>query len=350
MADFGIVVGIDTYPGFTSLRGPRNDADAFYDWLTDPGRGNVLPANVRRLKCNGPPPPNIDAAVPNKQTLDMLFKPFVTNGAANRKSGERLFVYLAGHGFADNNNVDSAALLSADAERGWPAHLAVLAYVDFLQRSATFDEIILLMDACRDANLSWIVSPPQLPVIISSANARKVKVFKGYGTYFGDVSREKDVGGGVYRGVFTLALLDALEHAQPEPDGRLLGSKVKDYFHNVFPTFAVKPTDEAEIDVDDQRDVVFMRYPVMVPAPPPDDGMFYQMAPPPMPSQKAIRVTVPAGDVGKRLVVSGATPRDFTIPLADFLMYLDPGLYKARIDGEAKSVLFEVPVNDAISL
>ena len=43
--DWAIVVGIDTYfdPNLPSLKGPANDAQAFYDWVTSP-EGGAVPA------------------------------------------------------------------------------------------------------------------------------------------------------------------------------------------------------------------------------------------------------------------------------------------------------------------
>ncbi len=362
MADYGIVIGIDAYPGLTTLKGPRNDANAFYAWLTDKNKGNVPPENVSRLECNGPVPGlTVRNAVPTRQLLDDLFRPLAEAAGAGEKYGERLFIYLAGHGFADNRDPDSAALLSAEANQNWPAHLAVLAYVNLFRRMATFDEIIVLIDACRVPDLSWPIAVPTIADPVSSPEAKKVKYFVGFGTYFGDVSREKNTGGGVYRGVFTLALMDALAHAQPEPDGRLLGSKVKTYIDHYFKDFAVKPNDEAEIDANTARDVVFMTYP---PAVAEDGGGvaegISESAPVlemkgvqqllATPTQKTICVTVPDADVDKRLLITGAGVKAIPITAALFFVDLEPGAYKAQVEGQAASILFEVPVDDAITL
>ena len=75
MADHAVVIGIDTYPGMSNLKGPSNDANAFENWLIDPNGGKVDPNNIDKILTRDYPDiNNIDDAHPVVSDLENLFR------------------------------------------------------------------------------------------------------------------------------------------------------------------------------------------------------------------------------------------------------------------------------------
>lgn len=328
MSDHAIVVGIKTYPGLQNLDGPCNDALAFRDWLLDPDGGNLDPGNVRvRLTSDYPAPNGVGDAHPTASDLADLFRDLIRRAAVGEHIGERLFVFVAGHGFADSQDIDSAALFAANAEFLFPLHVAVMHYVSFLQRAWAFEELIVIMDSCRSTNPMHEISKPALPRINPHPNSGRVKVFVGFGATFTQVAREKEFDGEV-RGVFSMALLDALENAKPNRLGRVTGSIVKKYVHNGIRKFADNV--DAEIEADEHKDVLFVARP-----------------PTGIPIEFRIREAL----IGKQLVVLFGGREEVhreVVVASPVSVPLEPGLYTATI-GET-FVNLEVPVNDTVTL
>ena len=55
--DYGLVVGVDHYPEYRSLRGACADAKIFYTWLSDNDEGGGVPEDNRRLLLSTRLPP-----------------------------------------------------------------------------------------------------------------------------------------------------------------------------------------------------------------------------------------------------------------------------------------------------
>ncbi len=339
VSDHAIVVGIQSYPGISPLKGPCNDAQEFFDWVTSPEGGGVDPADASLcLSTDFPDPAAPVEAHPVLTELDNLFRPLVLRAMASPPVGERLFIYVAGHGFADTQDMDSVALFTADAEPMYPIHLAVKAYADWFRRNWAFQEILVLADCCRSTNTFHAIAPPHLPRTSGHAHASRVKVFFAFATGWKEVARERDMGGGRYRGIFTAAVMEALEKAPPNRLGRVTGTAVKNYVHTVMKKYAGEmEVSPPVIDARAEKDVLFaLRRTV--------------------PGQAVAFLTTP-DRVGRELVVSDGS---FTeahrgpIPATSFTLELVPGLYKARLSGDNGSAplptLFEVPTHDPIQL
>src|SRR5262245_29073849 len=104
--DCAIIVGIERYldSGLGGLGGAKRDARRFYDWLTS--AGGVPPARVIFL-------PAPDAALdPTIQEIDDAFVSLCAPAKATWRLGRRLYIYLSGHGVAQNWH--EASLLAAD--------------------------------------------------------------------------------------------------------------------------------------------------------------------------------------------------------------------------------------------
>lgn len=333
MTDHAIVIGIDVYPGLNNLKGSLNDAKEFRDWLLNPSGGNIDPVNLDHCILEVEPDTSeVDDAHPTRDELEDLFRPLVKKAAKGKHIGKRLFVFCAGHGFADSQDAKSAALFAANAESTFPLHLAVLYYVNFLQRAWAFDEIIVVLDSCRSTNPMHEIGKPQLPRINPHANSGKVKVFVGYGAIFNSVSREREFDG-ISRGIFTMAFMDALKNAKPNTRGRVTGSMVKNHVHNVIEKFAgdvdIGPI---EIDANEKKDVLFLRRePNGVP-------VEFELDP----AHHGLELVILFG--GQELVHrQSITDSRVSIPL-------EPGLYIAQIEIAQVTVQFEVPVNEKVRL
>ena len=71
LADRALVVGINRYPGISSLSGAENDAQDFYKWVIDPAGGAVKKADALLiLSSDFPPPPGPDFAQPAKEQIE----------------------------------------------------------------------------------------------------------------------------------------------------------------------------------------------------------------------------------------------------------------------------------------
>ena len=103
MPDQAVVIGIDAYPGMYDLHGPCNDSLAFRDWLVDPEGGGLSGEDdVALLRTSDFSwPADIQDAHPILDELQTLFRPLVARAAESEHVDGRLFIYVAGHGFAD---------------------------------------------------------------------------------------------------------------------------------------------------------------------------------------------------------------------------------------------------------
>ena len=334
MADHGIIVGIDTYPGISNLKGPCNDAEKFFEWLTDPAKGGADSGNVQMVRSSDFDTPNsVSDAHPACSELYQLFRPFAEKALEGTHHDGRLFLYVAGHGFADSQNPDSAALYSAEASIAFPVHLAMQAWASFARLHWVFDEVILISDACRDSLMLNQVVPPPLPVFPAHANASKVKHFEGYGAGYNQKAREREFDG-VTRGIFTEAMMDALEKAKPNRLGRVTGSVIKAHIHNVISAKAGPVTIEPpDIRVNDDMDVLFIERQTT----PGSETTF--ITGPEHRGHKLVIESWPDVDVAHAVIGAGHT-----------VLPLKPGLYRARIVETGDKTTFEVPGNATVTL
>lgn len=329
MADHAVVIGIENYPGLNNLAGPCNDAENFINWLSNAQGGGLDSRHiVSKLSRDYPPPHNVYDAHPALNDLEALFRPLVVKAANGQHTEGRLFIFLAGHGFADSQDANSAALFTANAEFLYPLHLAVLDYANFFKRTWAFDEIIVIMDACRSTNPLQEISRAQLPRVSPHPNSNKVKMFIGLATGFNQVARERDVGGTV-RGIFTMALLDALDNAPANRMGRVNGTAIKRHIHNTIDHFAgdlqVSPP---EIDADEDKDVLFLKRRT--------SGIATHFHFGPEHYQQTLIIKFGGVNEVHRSTIQSSP---VSVPL-------QPGLYKAQLAESQSAKNFEVP-NDA---
>ena len=220
--DRAIVVGISHYPGLdteeTKLAGPENDARDFIEWLTSSAGGDVPNGSVCRiLSSDYSPAADPSRAKPTtealREAIDQLHDLGKNHGG---RAGRRLYLFLAGHGFAPD--VDEAALLMANAAKGRTGHhFPGRLYANWFRQAEFFKEVVLFMDCCRE---NYPRSPLQKCHLEIVTGHKEAHYCYGFATSFSRPARESADSDGVVHGVFTTALLAGLRY------GPLRGDKV----------------------------------------------------------------------------------------------------------------------------
>ena len=240
--DYAIIVGINRYPAFTPLHGPEADAQRFRDWLVSPLGGNVALSNVSMIVS---PDPQALTAADAQPTLDTVKRAFRTHwervlaAKKTNRIGRRFYIFLSGHGITPSKaamaNLDDAALLMADSSIGiLDGHVLGGAWADRFRNAAAFDEIVLLMDCCRD--LKDNVSPtgaPFLPEIVSDQRD-SVKYFYARAAELDSKAWDQQLGNPPdYHGVFSFALMNALQDESVcDSQGRLTSAVLAEYLRS----------------------------------------------------------------------------------------------------------------------
>jgi uncharacterized caspase-like protein len=333
---YAIIVGITTYPdaSLKDLRGPVRDAKEFCQWLVDPAGGDMDEQNIKCLLTTDfhpPDPTGPQDAHPIPNEIDALFEKYVSRGLQGRV-GERLYVFVAGHGFSDPQDIETNCLYAANARSYFPYSTAITHYASWFYRNAVFDEIVLIMDCCRTTNPMHCVNPPPLPVLQGSARASRVKRFYAFATGWGQETREKDFGGGLWSGIFTDALLKALRNAKPDSQGLVTGMVIKNYVHNVIDSIAgdiaVNPP---EIQVDSNRDIIFKE----------SANTAIHSVEIVLETHTGQETLVIYDSTGNELLQETAVNRSVKVDL-------EPGFYKVVVANTDRKKLFEVPADEEV--
>lgn len=254
--DRAVVVGINRYPALGDLEGPENDAHAFVEWLRSPQGGDVPEENVALILSSDYDAPN-DAkrAEPTVVAVDRAFDELVELAdEKGGKAGTRLYVFMAGHGFAPD--MRTAALLMANAAKGRTGyHVPGLPYADWFRQSASFDEVVLFMDCCRERYPRAPLRPPPYDLLSATKPSR---YFYGLATEWSRAARERPSGDKV-RGLFSEALVAGLSGKARDERGAITGASLMKYVYNAVrmggdpgqplqePEFM--PTDEAAASI-----------------------------------------------------------------------------------------------------
>ena len=235
--DYAVVIGINWYPGLSHLDGPVNDAHNFRAWLLDAVGGNVPDRNIKMILSPATPDAmNRSNAKPARDMIIEAFEAILDQKDDRGRIGRRLYIYMSGHGFAPE--VDDSALLMANASPRFIHHIPGRPYANWFHSSAKFDEIVLLMDCCRD-DLSMAPFQPPPWREEHSTNAAYVKRYFVFATRpFQPAAEIPIFEAGKTQGIFTTAFLAALKMAKRDDEGKLWGQAVKDFVLNHMPKLA----------------------------------------------------------------------------------------------------------------
>lgn len=225
--DFAILVGISVYPnpGFSTLSGPSKDIVLMRKWLTD-AAGGAIPDDKEHIVIIESPEPypqvdDPDKAPPVAEAFDIEFRKLLRKRMglkADRVKG-RLYLYFSGHGFCNRrmNRDSEAALYSANATKEYYDHIYGTQYARVAKGKALFQEIVLIMDCCRDSEVNREPTPRPYTDTPDDGLAAEAQLLAIYAVPKGGKAQERVVQerGGEVHGLLTHALIQALDEARP---------------------------------------------------------------------------------------------------------------------------------------
>jgi hypothetical protein len=220
--DWAIVIGINQYPklsGVSPLQGAVDDAWRFHKWLTEPQGGDVPPNHIATLIQGA----SANLAEPTRSQLGAYVENNFLPILPQRPFGRRLYLYFSGHGISPTGqeSIRNAALLMANAVMPTPLlHIPGNLLAEGMRSSAYFEEVILIMDCCRDFQKNVI--PSSFDFIDPMDIGKICTLFEAYATTWASKARELPIPPtNEVHGVFTHSLLEVLK------SGRMTGAVLK---------------------------------------------------------------------------------------------------------------------------
>lgn len=237
LSDYALVVGINLYPGLTSLEGAENDARDFHAWVTSREGGGVATANATLLASSDfAAPASADDARPVAQQIEDFFTRIDNAAEANNreglglKAGSRIWLFFPGHGFAPS--LDRSAVLMANATSRRIHNVAAMLWADRLHEGGWFDDVFLFQDACRSQMADVDLMPPFLRKR-NAPPAQTRRKFYAFSAKNRQVSKELPIAGTRVQGVFTTTLIQALSGKARDPvTGALTTAQLKAYLQD----------------------------------------------------------------------------------------------------------------------
>ncbi|KUI97426.1 caspase family protein [Vibrio sp. MEBiC08052] len=224
--DYGLVVGINHYPGFKNLSGAINDAKKFDNWLTDTNNGGGLPQENRRLIVS-----SADANKPIQEDIDVALVELFDRIGSNQV--RRFYLYFSGHGLA-SSSMGADLCLSVWSHIRRNAALDSEAYYELLAGTGRFEEIVCFFDCCRvrlsnSKGAASSLGRPK-PDQLSGHERRMI----AYSTEYQNAAyeAENDIDSSDVRGYFTQALLEALNGNAAQTQGGVPAKRLKQYVEN----------------------------------------------------------------------------------------------------------------------
>lgn len=239
--DYAIVAGVAEYGALPKrkLKGPPNDVAHIADWLVDPLGGDVPAANVKMLWANPPPlPPGNGYPTPADQpkfdSIYLTLFNLIEDLEAADTRGRRIYVFLAGHGESVARARTDAVMLAKDwTQKLQGRGISGAALLDYIRYKQAFEEVILIMDCCRNENVA-LLAPSGPPW-----GAIDAYPFPEPNWMFVRAARPKEpayeepfptpTSPNVF-GILTRAALDALLHYRP--NGDLTAQAFRNYVYN----------------------------------------------------------------------------------------------------------------------
>lgn len=238
--DFALLVGINAYPltGYTELKGPPNDLALIRDWLINDAK--MPDANIR---ISGSPNPAIPTSADYPPTSNQIWAELrdivfdKTTGAVNYRPNNRLYLYFSGHGFS--SYVDErphAALYAGNAAKRMSYNVCGTTMAQWCQRSGVFGEIVLVMDCCRDREISKRAGEPHFDDMDDPARAKNVRRFEIYAVPYGEKAQERPIPQlGKIHGLLTYAFVQALRSTQSRKGVRT-ANDIKEFIEGAWGT------------------------------------------------------------------------------------------------------------------
>ena len=262
--DFAIIIGVN-YRGLLPLKATLSDATRFMEWVLSPNGGAVPEANVRILLSEKPVPVQLDSGRPIRGQIDAALSDF---GVGSKpRVGRRLYFYFTGHGFGPD--FDDVGMLMADAsEDRLDRNIGLRPYRSRFFNEAPFDEVVFILDCCRDPEQTQTVGP-SAPAA-NNGPARRIQDFIVLAAPYGEKAFEAtDKATGDRSGFLTTAILEGLRDPRfADAQGRFTDKSLARHVRMRVPLLAAQATDKSKleqvpnIDDPDYTDIVFSKVPV----------------------------------------------------------------------------------------
>ncbi|HSU17446.1 caspase family protein [Longimicrobium sp.] len=255
--DHAVIVGINRYPGLRDLQGAENDARAFENWIRQSAR--VPAENVKMiLSSQFPQPLKPQDARPMVSEIDMVFDNIIERSEELGFGGRRLYMFFAGHGFA--RTYEDASLLTAEARpRSTGFHIPARDYANWFRASGYFQEIVLIMDCCRESYITAPARPvPWEPKV--DRRGTSVRYAFAFATRWSMESREKFIARfSEIRGIFTVALLEGLSGAAATTSSSITTERLDTFVHQYMPELCA-PSEyiEPRFEYDRRNDIILV--------------------------------------------------------------------------------------------
>lgn len=238
--DFALIIGINDYTppdanGLRTLGGAINDANHFEEWVLNANGGNVPRKNCKKIISNPNPLKPIQKEIDDAYlAIDEL----ISKGGGQAK---RFYFYFAGHGVGLMNATKEIALCLANwSEKRRHEALGAELYKETFNQYGYFEEIIFILDCCRNTKVNINPAHPSFSPIMQGSKAGQTRLFTAYATQYQDQSFEVEDGDWEMRGVFTRVLLDGLNGDAPNENGNITADGLKDYLMKQTPIEAKK--------------------------------------------------------------------------------------------------------------
>jgi uncharacterized caspase-like protein len=224
---YAIAVGIDTYPSLRRLTSSVGDATKFCEWLTDEDGGNIHPDNVRLVPSPKTTPGDRFDATPIQDGIDRVLRDF--GAELGNRIGKRLYFYFAGHGFGPS--FDEVGMLMANASMSsLTKNIGLREYRDYFHETGLFDEVVFILDCCRDSARGKSTNPPGFEAQPAAGKAAHVVDFIVLAAAYGEKAfAPVDQVEGERRGILTTAVLEALrgDLRALDPKGRVTAATLQ---------------------------------------------------------------------------------------------------------------------------
>lgn len=356
--DYAILVGIANYADsftFCELHGPLNDVEIITEWLQADDGGRVPEKNITKIISPPAIAPDTDPDLypPVTEDFKRAFKKMVRgpNGRFIHRQG-RLYLYFSGHGFCERKSLTpEAALYAANATREFPENIFGTYYALQAKDKGLFSEIVLIMDCCRDSEVS---RPVDIPAITQAASGPPgdCKLFCAYAASKGGKAQERPIPerGNKVHGLLTHAILKALKEARPDAGQFISGTALKKHLLETWHTVCGNnPAPMPEIPTPSGADIQFSSQNL---------GILQTFEVPDFPAAETIFELF--GSDGKSSVVryqllpspapsiityAGSTPTQLSFNGSTFSLRLQPSYYKYVLSGGInRTGLFAVEV------
>jgi hypothetical protein len=245
---FAIAIGIDTYPQLRRLTASVRDATEFCEWLTSAEGGNLPDSNVKLIPSLPTIPADRFDARPIRIEIDRALRDFGVE--QNRRIGDRLYFYFAGHGFGPS--FDNVGMLMANAAmKSLTENIGLRPYRDYFHETKHFDQVVFFLDCCRDRDFNDETMAPSFEKTAVLGGKRVVDYVIMATAYGNKAFAPVDQPTNERRGLLTKALLEGLRGAPRavDADGRITATSLREYLRERVPALAKDDHVEQEAEI-----------------------------------------------------------------------------------------------------